>query len=130
MPLNVELVSPERILFSGEAEMVVCRTIDGGEVAFLAGHVPFLAALEIATVRIKTTGGDYEVAAVHGGFVHVSNDKVVVLSDVAELESQIDADRARRAKEAAEQRQRQEDDTEAEAALRRANVSLEVANRS
>jgi F-type H+-transporting ATPase subunit epsilon len=129
MALQVELVSPERILYSGEAEMVVCRTIGGGEIAFLSGHEPFLAALEIATVRIKTTGGDYEVAAVHGGFVHVSDDKVIVLSDVAELASQIDTDRARKAKERAEERQRREDDTEAEAALRRAHVRLEVAER-
>ena len=131
MAIEVELVSPERILFSGEADMVVCRTIGGGEVAFLQDHVPFLAALEIASVRIKKTDGDYLVAAAHGGFVHVSNNKVVVLSDVAELKDQIDAERARRAQEAAQQSQRQaEDDEEADAALRRAQVRLEVAERS
>ena len=128
MPIDVDLVSPERILFQGEAEMVICRTIDGGEVAFLEGHVPFLAALDIATARIKTTDGNYEVAAVHGGFVHVKESKVVILSDVAELKSQIDVERARRAKEDAEERQRKEDDTEAEAALRRAHVRLEAAD--
>jgi F-type H+-transporting ATPase subunit epsilon len=127
VPIEVELVSPERILFSGEAEMVVCRTIGGGEVAFLEGHIPFLGALEIASARIKKTDGDYEVAAAHGGFVHVKDNKVVILSDVAELKSQIDVERARRAQDAAEQRQHQEDDTEAEAALRRAHVRLEVA---
>ncbi|HEX2049315.1 MAG TPA: F0F1 ATP synthase subunit epsilon, partial [Actinomycetota bacterium] len=42
MALQVELVSPERILYSGEAEMVVARTVSGGEVAFLTGHAPFL----------------------------------------------------------------------------------------
>ncbi len=127
MPIEVELVSPERILFSGEADMVVCRTIGGGEVAFLEGHVPFLGALEIASARIKKPDGDYEVAAVHGGFVHVKDNKAVILSDVAELQSQIDVERARRAQQDAEQRQRQEDDAEAEAALRRAHVRLEVA---
>jgi F-type H+-transporting ATPase subunit epsilon len=128
MPINVELVSPERILFSGEAEMVVCRTMGGGEVAFLEGHIPFLGALAIASVRIKTTGGDYETAAVHGGFVHVREDKVVVLSDVAEMKDQIDVDRARRAKEDAEGRLRQaEEDEEAEAAAQRAKVRIEVA---
>ena len=128
MPIEVDLVSPERILFSGEADMVVCRTIDGGEVAFLQDHVPFLAALEIASARIKKTDGDYEVAAVHGGFVHVKDNKVVILSDVAEMKSQVDIERARRAKDEADQRQpAEEDDTEAEAALRRAQVRLEVA---
>ncbi len=126
MALEVEVVTPERILYSGEAEMVVCRTMGGGEIAFLAGHVPFLGALEIATARIHGPDGQ-QVAAVHGGFVHVSDDKVVLLSDVAELADQIDVERARRAKEQAEERQRQEDDVEAEAALRRAIVRLEVA---
>ena len=64
MPLEVEVVSPERILFSGDADMVVCRTMGAGEVAFLEGHIPFLGALEIASARIKTTDGNYEVAAV------------------------------------------------------------------
>ena len=129
MAIEVDVVSPERILFSGEADMVVCRTIGGGEVAFLQDHVPFLAALEIATARIKKTDGDYEVVAAHGGFVHVRDNKVVILSDVAELKSQIDADRARRAKEDAEAKLRQDHDTEIEAALRRAHVRLEVAER-
>ena len=127
MPLQVELVSPERILYSGEADMVVCRTIDGGEVAFLAGHAPFLAALAISSVRIKTSDGDYKFAAVHGGFVHTKDDKVIVLSDVAELADEIDVDRARKAREAAEQRDRHEEDVDAEAALRRASVRLDVA---
>ena len=130
MALQVDLVSPERILFSGEAEMVVCRTIGGGEVAFLTGHAPFLGALEISRVKIKTTDGKEVVAAVHGGFVHVRESRVTVLSDVAELADQIDVERARRAKDAAEQQQRQEDDTEGEAALRRAHVRLEVAGRN
>jgi len=42
VPLQVELVSPERILYSGEADMVVCRTVSGGEIAFLTGHAPFV----------------------------------------------------------------------------------------
>lgn len=135
MPLQVDLVSPERILFSGEADMVICRTIDGGEVAFLAGHVPFLGALEIASARIKTSDGNYEVAAVHGGFVHVKDDKVVLLSDVAELADKIDVDRAQRAKSDAESRGKSgggddDDAEEAAAALRRAEVRLEVANSS
>ena len=128
MPIQVELVSPERILFSGEADMVVCRTIGSGEVAFLAGHVPFLGALEIASARIKTSDG-YEVAAVHGGFVHVQEDKVVILSDVAEMKDDVDVDRARQAKDRAGQRGGEDDDEEADAARRRAEVRLEVADR-
>lgn len=126
MPLQVELVSPERILFSGEADMVIARTLGGGNIAFLPGHAPFVGALDIATVTIRSGDTD-ELVAVHGGFVEVSNDTVTILSDVAELASQIDVDRARRAKERAEQRDSHENDAEAEAAARRAHVRLVAA---
>ena len=125
--MDVELVSPERILYSGEAEMVTARTVDGGDIAFLSGHAPFLGALEICAVKVKTPDGDEEMAAVHGGFVHVRDDTVIILSDVAELASDIDVDRARRAKEAAERKEGEMDDAEAEAKLRRAMVRLDLA---
>ncbi|MGQ0744825.1 MAG: ATP synthase F1 subunit epsilon [Acidimicrobiales bacterium] len=101
MPLQVEVVSPERILFSGPAQMVVCRTASGGEIAFLSGHSPFLGALDIGLVRVRGTDGSEEVVAVHGGFVEVAADRVTILSDVAELGSKVDVDRARRARDAA-----------------------------
>ena len=125
--LDVELVSPEAILYSGQASFVRARTVGGGEIAFLTGHAPFIGALGIGTVSIHT-GGDVERAAVHGGFVEVSNNKVTILSDVAEMASQIDAERARRAAEEAEARLRTEHDADVEAALRRAHVRLELAN--
>jgi F-type H+-transporting ATPase subunit epsilon len=124
--LQVELVSPERILFSGEADMVIARTVGGGDIAFLPGHAPFVGALEIATVTIRSAGGD-ELVAVHGGFVEVSNDTVTILSDVAELSSQIDVERARVAKDQAEQRLQANHDAEAEGAARRAHVRLAAA---
>ena len=124
MTLQVELVSPERILYSGEAEMVVCRTVGGGEVAFLTGHAPFLAALETGVVRVKTDGGE-EVAAVHGGFVEVRDNRVIVLSDVAELAKDVDVSRAERAKD-----QATGDDEDAVAARKRADARLEAANRA
>ncbi|MFS8481238.1 MAG: ATP synthase F1 subunit epsilon [Acidimicrobiia bacterium] len=126
MALRVELVSPERILYSGEAEMVVVRTLGGGEIAFMPGHAPFVGALAIATATLRTPQGD-ELVAVHGGFVEVSNDTVTILSDVAELASQIDVERAQRAKERAEERLRAARDAEAEAALRRALIRLQTA---
>jgi F-type H+-transporting ATPase subunit epsilon len=128
--LQVELVSPERILFSGEAEMVICRAASG-DIAFLDNHAPFLGALDIGVVRIlRSQGQAEERAAVHGGFVEVRDNRVIILSDVAELASQIDANRAREAKDKAEAELRQRDDAECEAALRRAQVRLEVANAS
>ncbi|MFS8583864.1 MAG: ATP synthase F1 subunit epsilon [Acidimicrobiia bacterium] len=126
MALRVELVSPERILYSGEAEMVIVRTLGGGEIAFMPGHAPFVGALAIATATLRTPQGD-ELVAVHGGFVEVSDDTVTILSDVAELASQIDVERAQRAKERAEERLRAARDAEAEAALRRALIRLQTA---
>ncbi|MGH9234484.1 MAG: ATP synthase F1 subunit epsilon [Acidimicrobiales bacterium] len=123
MTLQVELVSPERILYSGQADIVIARTVGGGEIAFLTGHAPFVGALDIATVTIRSAEGD-ELVAVHGGFVEVSNDTVTILSEVAELSSQIDVERARLAQEKAEERARGGHDTEAEAAARRAHVRL------
>jgi F-type H+-transporting ATPase subunit epsilon len=84
MSLDVALVSPERILYTGEADMVVCRTPEG-EIAFLTGHAPFVGTLEIGTVRVILTDGAEVKAAVHGGFVEVRDNRVSVLSDVAEL---------------------------------------------
>ena len=126
MALQVELVSPEQILYSGEAEMVVARTSEG-DIAFLTGHSPFIGSLGIGAVTIRTTEGTEEKAAVHGGFVEVSGDRVTILSDVAELASQIDRNRAQRAVEDAERRSRETDDVEAEAALRRARLRVELA---
>ena len=129
MALQVELVSPERILFSGEAEMVIARTT-GGDIAFLTGHAPFVGVLGIGVVTIQLVGGGRERAAVHGGFVEVRDNRVIILSDVAELSDHIDVERAREAKERAEERMRSDHDAEAEASLRRAHVRLEVAEAS
>jgi F-type H+-transporting ATPase subunit epsilon len=127
MPLTVDVVSPERVLYTGEADMLVCRTTDG-EIAFLPGHAPFLGALGIGVVRSLLPERGEQAVAVHGGFVEVSNDRVIVLSDVAELAEQIDVDRARRAKARAEERLAADpEDEEAQAALLRADTRLEVA---
>lgn len=127
MTLQVEVVSPERILWTGEADRVIARTVGGGEIAFLTGHAPFVGALDIGTVRVHQEGDADEVIAVHGGFVEVSHDRVTVLSDVAEVASQIDVERARAAQERAETALRAGDDAEAEAALRRAQVRISAA---
>ena len=135
MAMQVELVSPERILWSGEAEMVIARTVGGGDIAFLPGHAPFVGALGTGVLTIRPTSGADEKVAVHGGFVEVSGSvdrgtTVTILSDVAELASQIDVDRARQAKEALEAQLRQEHDVEGAAALQRAETRLAAAGHS
>lgn len=151
MALQVELVSPERILFSGRAEMVIARTVSGGDIAFMEGHAPFVGALEVATATITAGAGDEQVA-VHGGFIEVTSEPggaggagvpgesgaegaaraggrtvVTILSDVAELGGEIDVLRAQQAKERAQAKLHDDGEIEAEAALRRANVRLAAA---
>ena len=126
--MEVQLVSPEQVLYVGEADMVIARTLGGGEIAFLRGHAPFLGALADSSVRLVLADGGQERFAVHGGFVEVAHDRVIVLSDVAELAADIDTERAREAKARAEEALRvNADDEDAQAALTRADVRLEVA---
>lgn len=106
MPTEVDLVTPERVLYSGEAEFVVL-TSDGGEIMFLPNHAPYVGAVDISLVRIARStseegSGDEVRVAVHGGFVHVAANKISILASVAELGDEIDVERARRALEAAE----------------------------
>jgi F-type H+-transporting ATPase subunit epsilon len=123
--LQVELVSPERILFSGEATAVTARTA-GGDIAFLTGHAPFIGVLGVGAVTISLTDGTTRRAAVHGGFVEVMDDRVTILSDVAELSDQIDRARAERAL-AATTGSTGSGDEEADAAARRARLRMELA---
>jgi F-type H+-transporting ATPase subunit epsilon len=126
--VNVEVVSPEQVLWQGEGDMVVARTIEGGEIAFLRGHEPFLGALAIAPVRVILPESGEIAVAVHGGFVEVANDRVIVLSDVAELPEQIDVERAAAAKARAEEVLSGEpENPEALEALQRADLRLAIA---
>jgi F-type H+-transporting ATPase subunit epsilon len=122
--MKVEVVSPERVLFSGEATQVITRTMDGGEIAFLRGHIPFLGALVESHTRIYLVDGKVQDLAVHGGFVEVAPDHVTILSDTAELAESIDVSRARAAKERAEEALRHGNDATVESALRRAHARL------
>lgn len=126
--MTIEVVSPEKVLYSGEGTMVITRTIGGGEVAFQAGHAAFLGALQACHTRVFQEDGSVEDIAVHGGFVEVSNNKVSILSDSAELAANIDVERAQAAKERAESTLRHEHDVEATEALARAVARINAAN--
>lgn len=128
MTLQVQVVSPERIVWSGDAAMVTARTVEGGDISFLTGHAPFVGALEIGRVMIRPDDGADVSFAVHGGFVEVSDNAVSLLTDVAESVDQIDVDRARTARDNARKALDQDNgNAEALAALRRADVRLDVA---
>lgn len=132
MALVVELVSPERVAYTGEAKMVICRTTTG-DIAFLPGHVPFIGVLATHFVRVLLEEGGEQVIAVHQGFVEVSppedgNTRVTILSDICELAETIDVARAQEALARAQaQLAADPDDPEAAAAIQRAEVRLSVA---
>jgi F-type H+-transporting ATPase subunit epsilon len=111
-PFQLELVTPERVLFSGEVDEISMRT-DGGEIAFLAHHEDYVGAVAITVARLSLVSADGAtsesetgtlLAAVHGGFVHVDRERVTILAGVAELGDEIDVDRARRALATAQER--------------------------
>jgi F-type H+-transporting ATPase subunit epsilon len=122
--LRVEVVSPEKVLFSGDATQVITRTIEGGEIAFLPGHAAFLGALTQNHTRIYLADGSIQNLAVHLGFVEVGPDHVTILSDTAELEEDIDVARARAAKARAEEQMRSEHSACLKQALRSSTFSL------
>jgi len=93
--MQVELVSVERPLWSGEATAVFARTIEG-EIGILPGHAPLLGALAPGwLVRIQQADGVEQRVAVHGGFLSVRPDGVSVLAEMAENAEEIDVARAR-----------------------------------
>ncbi len=125
--LQVELVSVERMIWSGEATQVLTRTTEG-ELGILPGHIPLLGQLaDGGVVRIDTDGGEQLVAAVHGGFLSVTDKGVSILAELAEFADEIDVDRARRALDNSDLAS--EDPDERQAALR-ATSRLRAAGQS
>lgn len=128
MSFQVELVSPEAITYQGEAEMVIARTVGGGDIAFQPGHVPFIGVLAVWSVDVIRPEGGRDTFAVHRGFVQVAGTKISILSDVSESAGDIDVERARAAKADAESALSADKDDEAAAAdLARADIRLAVA---
>jgi F-type H+-transporting ATPase subunit epsilon len=122
--LQVELVAVEKMIWSGEARMVIARTTEG-ELGVLPGHAPLLGELAPGgVVTIRTESGDDLVVAAHGGFLSVTDRGVSILAETAEISTDIDVDRAREALRRAESAG---DDPEALAAARRAHSRLRAA---
>ena len=130
--LLLEVVTPERVVVSTAADVVVCPGVEG-QFGVLVGHVPFLSALEIGEMYYKA-GGKTEFLAVSGGFAEVTGAKVTIVAEAAEMGREIDVERARRARERAERRLAAAktetiDWTRAEASLRRSMLRMKVAGR-
>jgi F-type H+-transporting ATPase subunit epsilon len=87
VPLEVTLVAADRRVWSGEADRVIARTVDG-DIGILGGHAPLLAVLAEGEIRITATGGGEDVVAtLDGGFLSVEHNRVTVVSDTASLGS-------------------------------------------
>lgn len=122
--LRVTVVSPEREVFAGQADMVVARGVDG-EVGILAGHAPMLIELAIAPIRLLEGETETGKVLVDGGFLHVTpgeeETRVDVLAEHALLPSEVDVQEAGRRAQELQGR----DDAEAEAELARALMRAE-----
>ena len=104
---QLEVITPERLFFKGNVEMVIVRTLLGDE-GFLANHTWACKLLDTGVLRIKETGSKvFKVAAITGGFVDVK-DSVVIFTDAAEWPEEIDEKRALEAEQRAQERLAQE----------------------
>jgi F-type H+-transporting ATPase subunit epsilon len=130
--MTVEVVTPERVVYSGDAKMVIARGVEG-DLGILPNHMPLVTPLKIAPVRIKTDGDKETKIAVSGGFMEVRGDKVTILAETAELPEDIDVERAMAAKARAEKRLIDKhpdlDIRRAELALQRALARLQAADK-
>jgi len=97
--LTVNVVTPDGPVLEDDYEMLSCKA-ESGELGILPGHIPLVAPLTINAVRLKK-GNQEDVVAVNGGFLEVRPDTVTILAQSAEKASDIDVERAERAKERA-----------------------------
>lgn len=126
---QLKVISPDRIFFQGEADMIELKTSEG-EIGIYKHHIPLTAVVEPGALKIKN-GNDEKVAALLQGFIEILDDKVIILAESCEWPEEIDVNRAKEAKLRAERRLKgsegQINQTRAEAALRRSLTRLEVA---
>lgn len=125
--LKVELVAADRLVWSGEAAMVIARTTEG-DVGILPGHAPVLSLMVDGVVDVRTSEGETWVAAVDAGFLSVAHNRVSILSEHAEMSHEIDLEKARAELERA--RSAGENDDEAAAVVARMEARIRAAERA
>lgn len=130
--LQLEIVTPDRLVLSEEVEYVGAPGYEG-EFGILPNHIPFLTALQVGNLYYKASGKTFYVF-VAGGFAEVSDNKVTIMAEIAEQATEIDVERARKARERAETRLRkQENDYESarvQAALARSVARINCRDRA
>jgi F-type H+-transporting ATPase subunit epsilon len=129
MPLKLDIVTVEGLVYSEDVDMVIAPGIEG-ELGILPRHAPLLTALSYGELRAKR-GPEEDSFAISGGFMEVQPDRVTVLADTAERAEDIDVERAEAARRRAEDRLRAKaqndiDFLRAEAALRRSLMRIKV----
>lgn len=126
--LSLKIVTPNRIMFDGEADMVIMRT-KSGDVGIMHSHQPMVTVLDYGALTIQNANELDKVATVFGGFAEVNSEGVYILTDVAEWVDEIDLERAERAKQRAEQRLQENnpdmDVLRAELSLKRALIRID-----
>lgn len=134
MPIRCEIVSQDRTVFQGDADIVVLPGA-GGEMGILPHHAPVLTTLKYGVVKVRR-GGKEDIFAVAGGVAEVQPEIVTILADAAENVEEIDVARAGIAKRRAEEMLTKGIPADAtdkylaiEAALRRSNLRLDAARR-
>ncbi|QOR33777.1 F0F1 ATP synthase subunit epsilon [Clostridium sp. 'deep sea'] len=129
--IKLDIVTPQRTVYSKEINMVIAKA-KSGELGIMPGHTPILATLQAGVMRVKVNDSSHDLIAVSGGFLEVSTEQITVLARTAELQSEIDINRAKEAKERAEKRLKDTSDkidhTRAKAALDRAMARLKTKN--
>ncbi|MEJ2411731.1 MAG: F0F1 ATP synthase subunit epsilon [Anaerolineales bacterium] len=130
MTIRCEIVSQDRMVFQGDADIVILPGAMG-EMGILEGHAPLLSSLKLGVIRVKH-GGEEDFFTVTGGFVEVQPEIVTVMADAAENVEEIDVDRAKKAMERAEKLLDEYSETDTEnymriqAALRRSDLRLKT----
>jgi F-type H+-transporting ATPase subunit epsilon len=127
--LQVELVAADRLVWSGEAKMVIARTTEG-DVGILPNHAPMLSLMVDGVVDVQTPEGETWVAAVDAGFLSVANNRISILSEHAEMSHEIDLEMARADLERAKSAGEYESEAEAEEAVRRAEARIRAVEKA
>ncbi len=127
--LHVELVAADRLVWSGEATMVIARTTEG-DVGILPNHAPMLSLMVDGVVDVQTAEGETWVAAVDAGFLSVANNRISILSEHAEMSHEIDLEKARTELERAKTAGEYDSEVEAEDAIRRAEARIRAVERA
>jgi F-type H+-transporting ATPase subunit epsilon len=125
--LRVEIVTPEAVMFSGRADMVVARGL-AGEVGILRGHEPIVVALDFGELRLYAGDAVSERFAVYGGFLEMRDDVVSVLSDDAEPAAAIDLGAAEVEQQRLEREQAGAEEESPELRRARARVAIAQGN--